>query len=56
MIHIWDIKLKPEQLDKLSIADLLALEKYAHERGDGKHNNYKTIAMAIERALIRLSF
>ena len=54
LAEIWEFNLDPEKLIELSIADLIALENYIGQRGEGETNNFFIISKSIKTKLNQL--
>lgn len=55
MKEIWEITLDVEKLTKLPISDLLSLEEYIHQRGEGETGNFRIIGNVIKNKINELS-
>lgn len=52
--EIWEFKLDIHQLKSLSLADLITLQIYAHQRGTGETDNYNIINTAVLNKINKL--
>lgn len=53
--EIWEFNLDVNKLYKLSLADLLSLQIYIHQTGEGNTNNHQIIKMALLKKINELA-